>query len=88
MFQVMRNQRGALYTRPNILLYNIRLFSNIDGLRRAPDSFYDQRYYSEIILGLKALDKVKRYYVRFRLIPSAGLQETGLLSEDDQRHAW
>ncbi|XP_078369932.1 allene oxide synthase-lipoxygenase protein-like [Oculina patagonica] len=64
-----------------------RLASNIDGLRRAPDSFYDQRYYSEIILDFKAFDGVKRY-VRFRLIPADGTPETGLLSEDDQRKPW
>ena len=64
-----------------------RLASNIDGLRRAPDSFYDQRYYSEIILDFKAFDRVKRY-VRFRLIPSDGTLETGLLTEDDQRKPW
>ena len=65
----------------------IRLASNIDGLRRGPDSFYDQRYYSELILGFNALDRVERY-VRFRLIPADGSPETGLLSEDEQRKIW
>ena len=61
--------------------------ANIGGLRRKPDSFYDQRYYSEVILDFKALDNVKRY-VRFRLIPADGSPETGLLSEEDQRQPW
>ena len=65
----------------------IRLASNIDGLRRAPDSFHDQRYYSELILGFSAEDRVERY-ARFRLIPDDGSPETGLLSEDDQRKIW
>ncbi|CAB4010977.1 allene oxide synthase-lipoxygenase -like [Paramuricea clavata] len=64
-----------------------RLASNIDGLRRAPDSFFDQRYYSEIIVGFRALDSMKRY-ARFRLMPADGSIETGLLSEEDQRHIW
>ncbi|XP_028396594.1 allene oxide synthase-lipoxygenase protein-like isoform X2 [Dendronephthya gigantea] len=64
-----------------------RLASNIDGLRRAPDSFFDQRYYSEIILGFNASDAVQRY-ARFRLIPEDGSMETGLLSKDNQRHIW
>lgn len=65
----------------------IRLASNIDGLRRAPDSFHDQRYYSEVILGFSAEDRVERY-ARFRLIPDDGSPETGLLSEDEQRKIW
>jgi len=69
------------------ILSIIRLASNIDGLRRAPDSFRDQRYYSELILGFNALNCVERY-VRFRLIPADGSPETGLLSEDEQRKIW
>ncbi|RMX58429.1 hypothetical protein pdam_00019691, partial [Pocillopora damicornis] len=65
----------------------VRFASNIDGLRRAPNSYYDQRYYSETIMGLKAFDSVERY-VRFRLVPADGSLETGLLSKDEQRKAW
>ena len=66
---------------------NFRFASNIDGLRRAPNSYYDQRYYSETIMGLNAFDSVERY-VRFRLVPADGSLETGLLSKDEQRKAW
>lgn len=65
----------------------ISLAANIDGLRRAPKSFVDQRYYSEVILAFKAFDGVARY-VRFRLIPADDRPETGLLSEEDQRNVW
>lgn len=65
----------------------ISLAANIDGLRRAPKSFVDQRYYSEVILAFKAFDGVERY-VRFRLIPADDRPETGLLSEEDQRNVW
>lgn len=61
--------------------------ANIGGLRCKPDSFYDQRYYSEVILDFKAFDDVKRY-VRFRLIPADGSLETGLMSEEEQRQPW
>ena len=77
-----------MYIYTNLLLLSIiRLASNIDGLRRAPDSFHDQRYYSELILGLNAHDRLERY-VRFRLIPADGSPETGLLSHDEQRKIW
>ncbi|XP_068703458.1 allene oxide synthase-lipoxygenase protein-like [Montipora foliosa] len=73
--------RGYLLKTPDILA------ANIDGLRRAPKSFVDQRYYSQVILGFKAFDGIERY-VRFRLIPADGTPETGLLSEEDQRNIW
>lgn len=70
----------------SFVFYN-RLASNLDGLRRAPNSFYDQLYYTELILGFKAFDDIERY-ARFRLIAADGCMETGLLSEDDQRNVW
>lgn len=63
------------------------LAANIGGLRQKPDSFYDQRYYTEVIFDFKAFDGVKRY-VRFRLMPADGRPETGLLSEEVQWHPW
>ena len=63
------------------------LAANIGGLRQKPDSFYDQRYYTEVIFDFKALDKIKRY-VRFRMIPADGSPETGLLSEEVQWQPW
>lgn len=68
-------------------VFNNRLASNLDGLRRAPNSFYDQRYYTGLILGFKAFDGIE-CYARFRLIPADGSMETGLLSEHDQRNVW
>ena len=69
------------------LLSDCSLAANIGGLRLKPDSFYDQRYYTEVILNFKALDGIKRY-VRFRMIPADGSPETGLLSEEVQWHPW
>ncbi|XP_074620664.1 allene oxide synthase-lipoxygenase protein-like isoform X3 [Acropora palmata] len=76
-----KNLKGYYLKSPDYLA------ANIEGLRRAPESFYGQRYYSEIIMDFKAFDGVKRY-VRFRLIPADGTPETGLLSEEDQRNVW
>lgn len=63
------------------------LKANIGGLRQKPESFYDQRYYSEVVFEFKAFDGVKRY-VRFRMMPADGRPETGLLSEEVQQHPW
>ena len=63
------------------------LWVNIDGLRRAPDSYHDLRFYSEGIYDFKAKDDMKRY-VRFRMIPADGAPETGRLTKEEQRKAW
>ena len=56
--------------------------------RRAPKSFTDQRYYSWMAFEYKAKDGVPRY-AKFRLVPAdAGREETGLLTEYDQRKPW
>ena len=52
--------------------------------RRAPKSFTDQRYYSWMAFEYKAKDGVPRY-AKFRLVPADGREETGLLTEYDQR---
>ncbi|XP_078369939.1 allene oxide synthase-lipoxygenase protein-like isoform X2 [Oculina patagonica] len=70
-----------------LLLGPDNLAANIGGFRQKPDSFYDQRYYSQVIFDFKALDGVKRY-VRFRLMPADGSPETGLLSEEVQWQPW
>ena len=69
------------------LFFASSLAANIGGLRQKPDSFYDQRFYTEVIFEFNALDGVKRY-VRFRLMPADGSPETGLLSEEVQWHPW
>ncbi|XP_022800953.1 allene oxide synthase-lipoxygenase protein-like [Stylophora pistillata] len=70
-----------------LLLGPDHLKANIGGLRQKPESFYDQRYYTEVIFDFKTFDEVKRY-VRFRLLPADGRPETGLLSEEVQWHPW
>lgn len=83
----IRVRKNTYFTASFFCFFNNRLASNLDGLRRAPNSFYDQRYYTGLILGFKAFDGIERY-ARFRLIPADGSVETGLLSEDDQRNVW
>lgn len=70
-----------------LLLGPDHLAANIGGLRHKPKSFYDQRYYTEVIFDFRAHDGVKRY-VRFRMIPADGSPETGLLPEEVQWEIW
>jgi hypothetical protein len=58
---------------------NIQLFNGI----RAPESYTDQRYYSQICYRFEAKDKKIRY-ARYRVIPFDPVPETGLLSFEDQ----
>ncbi|XP_068692122.1 allene oxide synthase-lipoxygenase protein-like isoform X2 [Montipora foliosa] len=55
--------------------------------RRAPDSFTDQHYYSWMAFHYKANDGIPRY-AKFRLIPGDCREETGLMTEYDQRKPW
>ena len=64
------------------LLFSFYL--SIAVFRRAPDSFTDQRYHSWMAYDYKAKDGVPRY-AKFRLIPADGGEETGLMTEYDQR---
>ena len=59
----------------------------VAAFRRAPDSFTDQRYHSWMVFEYTAKDEVPRYG-KFRLIPADERQETGLMTEDDQRRPW
>ena len=68
-------------------IFVLSLFTNIDGLRRAPASYADMVYYSQVAFDYKAKDGVPRY-VKFRLINSEGRPETGLLTEEEQRKVW
>jgi arachidonate 5-lipoxygenase len=54
-----------------------------ETLRRAPQSYTDQRYYSQLVYEFKAKDGKKRY-VKYRLTPYDDIPETGLLSPEDQ----
>lgn len=67
------------------LLFSFYL--SIAVFRRAPGSFTDQRYHSWMAYDYKAKDGVPRY-AKFRLIPADGREETGLMTEYDQRKPW
>lgn len=62
-------------------------YLSIAVFRRAPDSFTDQRYHSWMAYDYKGKDGVPRY-AKFRLIPADGREETGLMTEYDQRKPW
>ena len=59
----------------------------IAAFRRAPESFTDQRYYSWMAFEYKAKDGVPRY-AKFRLVPADDRNETGLMTEEEQRKPW
>jgi len=60
----------------------------VDGLRRAPTSFSDLVYYSQITYQFIPSDGQPRL-VKFRLVPGLPCTQTGLLSEtEDQLHPW
>ena len=69
------------------LFQNFSFHLAIEGFRRAPASFTDQRYYSWLPLEFKAKDGVQRY-AKFRLVPADDRVETGLMTEEDQRKPW
>jgi arachidonate 5-lipoxygenase len=59
----------------------------VAGMRRAPESFSDLRYYSQIIRGWETPDR-RRYLVRYRLVPDAEVPESGLPNAEDCSHVW
>ena len=59
----------------------------IAAFRRAPNSFTDQRYYSWMAFEYKAKDGVPRY-AKFRLVSADDREETGLMTEEEQRKPW
>ena len=63
-------------------------FALVDGLRRAPDSFSELVYHSQITYQFIPTDGQPRL-VKFRLVPGRSCTQTGLLSEtQDQLHPW
>jgi len=63
-------------------------FALVDGLRRAPSSFADLVYHSQIVYQFTPSDGQPRL-VKFRLVPGRPCTQTGLLSEtEDQLHPW
>ena len=55
-------------------------------MRRAPASYYDQHYYSQIVFYFTAQNGTK-YYVKYRLMPAEDIRETGRLDKCDQRNS-
>jgi len=63
-------------------------FALVDGLRRAPTSFSDLVYHSQIAYQFIPSDGQPRL-VKFRLVPGRPCTQTGLLGEtEDQLHPW
>lgn len=67
--------------------YPISMIAAQDGSRRAPDSFVDLHYYSQIVTRFQALDSTE-YYARYRLLPAEDLPESGLLDERTRLAPW
>lgn len=68
-------------------IWNFSFHLAIAVFRRAPDSFTDQRYYTWMTFEYKAKDGVSRY-AKFRLVPTDGREETGLMTEQEQQKPW
>ena len=67
--------------------YIFSYFAYVDALRRAPHSFADLHYYSQV--AYKFLGKSeKARLVRFRLMPVGESQESGLLGDSEQHKPW
>ena len=70
------------------MLHCCSYFAFVDAMRRAPASFADLTYHSQITYLFIPKDEVHRL-VRFRLVP--GIQcrnESGLLDDEEQEHPW
>lgn len=62
-------------------------FGRVENVRRNPESYYDQRYYSHVVYEYVTSDGL-RHMAKLRLLPASGEEETGLPNEDDQKHPW
>lgn len=62
-------------------------FSLADGLRRAPSSFADLVYYSQIPYKFIPFDEKPRL-IKFRLVPAEPCRETGRLDDMEQAVVW
>ena len=59
----------------------------MEGIRRMPDSYYHQHYYAHFVYNFFSKDGKQRL-VRFRILPADGSNESGKLSEAEQKEAW
>lgn len=66
-------------------------YGSVEGLRRAPDTYAHLHYYSQITMLYKGKDGKQRY-CRYRAIPGdvdiKEEEESGKLTEEDQRNFW
>nr|ABW76418.1 allene oxide synthase/8R-lipoxygenase fusion protein [Gersemia fruticosa] len=84
---VKEGDAGKEYVYKNPYYY----YNLVEALRRSPDTFAHQRYYSQITMHFKAKDGKVRY-CRYRAIPGdvdiEEGDESGRLTEEDQRKIW
>ncbi|ELT88718.1 hypothetical protein CAPTEDRAFT_175721 [Capitella teleta] len=65
----------------------INYYSRVENIRRAPDSYYDQRYYSQVTYSFTADDGVPRV-ARIRMVPADGSRQSGKPEKGDQENVW
>ena len=66
-------------------------YNLVEAIRRAPDTFAHLYYYSQLTMTFKGEDGIMRY-CRFRTKPGdveiEESEESGRLTEDEQREVW
>lgn len=67
--------------------YPLAMRAAQDGTRRAPNSFVDLHYYSQIVTRFQSVDSIE-YYARYRLLPASNVPESGLLDEKTLLAPW
>ena len=61
----------------------------VDSMRRAPTSYADLTYHSQIVYQFIPKDAGRPpLLVKFRLVPGRPSQQSGLLEEHEQEHPW
>ena len=82
---------GAAFKKPRRWgyqhLFPLARVNVIIGTRRAPETYRQMNYYSQLSFGFHAKDGVERL-CRFRVIPHDRGPETGLPDETDKRFPW
>ena len=70
-----------------VLLHICSYSGRVENVRRAPNSYYDQRYHSHVTYQFLTSDGSKKF-ARFRLLPADGTEESGLPDKMDQESVW